>query len=143
MRRHAIQFKHRGASLGLSATKIDELIRQVERGLSFGAIRSLESVSGLAAPAIGSAIGIPERTFARRKATGKLAPDESERLIRLSAIFEKAVGLFEGDVEAAMSWLTSPKKALQQNSPIDYLRTELGGREVETLIGQLEHGVFA
>jgi putative toxin-antitoxin system antitoxin component (TIGR02293 family) len=87
--------------------------------------------------------GIPERTLARRKTAGKLAPDESERLLRIANLFEKCVELFEGDVTAAVNWLTSPKKALNQERPLMYARTEFGAREVEDLIGRLEHGVFS
>ena len=83
------------------------------------------------------------RTLARRKSKGKLSPDESERLLRLSRVFELAVDLFEGDNAAALRWLTSPRKALEGNTPLAYARTEVGAREVENLIGRMEHGVFA
>ncbi len=81
--------------------------------------------------------------MARRKAAGRLAPDESERLLRISTVFEKTVDLFEGDVAGAVAWLTSPKRALGRETPLAYSRTELGAREVEDLIGRLEHGVFS
>ena len=133
----------RGASLGLTATRTEDLIRQIERGLAFNSLRKLEGFSGVEAGAIALAIGIPERTLARRKAAGRLSPDESERLLRISGVIEKAVELFDGDVSAAISWLTAPKAALVNHSPLEYSRTELGAREVEGLIGRLEHGVFS
>src|SRR5712692_1013904 len=82
--RRVMRFKRRGASLGMTATTADEVIRQIERGLSFKALETLETQSGLDASSIASAIGIPERTLARRKAAGRLTPDESERLFRVS-----------------------------------------------------------
>jgi putative toxin-antitoxin system antitoxin component (TIGR02293 family) len=103
----------------------------------------MECNSGLALSLLASIIGIPERTLARRKTAGKLAPDESERLLRISNLFEKCVELFEGDVTAAVHWLTTPKKALNQETPLMYARTEFGAREAEDLIGRLEHGVFS
>jgi len=133
----------RGSSLGLRATKTDELIQQVERGLSFQTLQSLASVTGLPIRDLASFLGIPERTLARRNAAGKLAPDESERLLRIATVFEKAVGLFEGDVRAAVSWLTAPKKVFGGRTPLAYARKELGAREVEALVGRLEHGVFS
>lgn len=141
--RRLIRFRVRGASLGLITAGTGELIRQVERGFSFQSLRQLESYSGLAVSVIASIIGIPERTLARRKAAGKLTPEESERLLRVSTVFEKAVELFEGEVSATVDWLTTPKKALDNQSPLAYSRTELGAREVENLIGRLEHGVFS
>ena len=141
-RRPDVRFRTRGASLGLTANRTDELVRQIERGLPFKAVETLAVVSGLEVALIGSTIGIPERTMARRKSVGRLSPDESDRLLRVSHIFEKAVELYEGDVGGAVTWLRSPKKALGRQTPLAYLRTELGAREVENLIGRLEYGVF-
>jgi len=127
----------------LTATRTDDLVRQIERGLPFKALESLAALSGLSVNLFASVLGIPERTLARRKTTGRLAPDESERLLRISTVFENALELFEGDVSGAVTWLTNPKKALGRQTPLAYSRTELGAREVENLIGRLEHGVFS
>ena len=67
---------------------------------------------------------------------------ESERLLRLALVFEKAVELFEGNADAARDWLKAPNKALAGESPLTIVETEIGAREVEDLIGRLEHGVF-
>src|SRR5712691_11439841 len=123
--RRVIRFKARGASLGITAANTGDLISQVERGFSFKSLRKLESHSGMTISMIASVIGIPERTLARRKTAGKLTSEESERLLRVSAVFEKAVDLFEGDVRAAVKWLTASQKALGHNPPLTYARTEL------------------
>ncbi|MCU1250828.1 MAG: hypothetical protein JWQ49_3857 [Edaphobacter sp.] len=141
--RRTLHFGTRGSSLGLRATTTPQLIQQLEVGLSFEALQALESNSGLDVLALATLIGIPERTLARRRSAGRLAPEESERLLRISNIFEKAVELFEGDADAAVLWLTTPKKALNGQQPLQYSRTEPGAREVENLIGRVEHGVFA
>lgn len=124
-------------------TQPRDLIRQIERGLPWKALESLAARSGIAVHAIGSVLGIPSRTLARRRASGRLAPDESERLLRLTRVFEGAVELFEGDTQRAVNWLTSPKKVLDNESPLRYSRTEIGAREIENLIGRLEQGVFS
>jgi putative toxin-antitoxin system antitoxin component (TIGR02293 family) len=141
--RQIVRFKRRGASLGLAAGNTPALIQQVEDGFPFDSLRRLESNSGLDLAVLASIIGLPERTLARRRANGRLAPEESERLLRISTIFEKSVELFEGDVRAAVNWLTTPQRALSGHSPLLYSRTEIGAREVENLIGRLEHGVFS
>jgi putative toxin-antitoxin system antitoxin component (TIGR02293 family) len=141
--RQTFRFRLHGASLGLRAANSAELIRQLERGFPFKTLHALESRSGLALSRLASIIGIPERTLARRKASGKLTPEESERLLRISAVFEDAVELFEGDVPAAVNWLNVPRKALGDRPPLSYARTEPGAREVENLIGRLEHGIFS
>ena len=132
-----------GSSLGLAARDTAELILQVERGFPYKALRTFESNSGLSVSMIASMIGVPARTLARRNAVGRITPEESERLLRISSIFEKAVELFEGDVAEAVNWLTNPRKIFDNRSPLVYARTEVGAREVENLIGRLEHGAFS
>ena len=132
-----------GRSLGLRAATSGELIRQVGQGFSFHALRIFQSRSGVSLSEVASIIGIPPRTLARRRSSGRLTSDESEKLLRLSSVYEQAMDLFEGDIESARKWLTTPKKALENHSPLEYSRTELGAREVENLIGRLEHGVFS
>ena len=58
-------------------------------------------------------------------------------------VSDKALKLFEGDAWAAERWLSSPKVALDGAVPYELVRTEAGAREVEALIGRLEHGVFS
>jgi putative toxin-antitoxin system antitoxin component (TIGR02293 family) len=140
--RRTLHFGTRGSSLGLRPTTTTKLIEQLDVGLSFEALQAFVSNSGLDLLALATLIGIPERTLARRRSAGRLAPEESERLLRISNIFEKAVELFEGDADAAVLWLTTPKKALNGQQPLQYSRTEPGAREVENLIGRVEHGVF-
>ena len=137
------RYRLRGSTLGLTASGPAELIQQLERGFSFKTLQTFESRSGLALSRLAATLGIPERTLARRKVSRRLTPEESERLLRISAIFEDAVDLFEGDAAAAVNWLTSPRKALGGRSPLVYARTETGAREVENLIGRLEHGIFS
>lgn len=130
------------SSLGLRTGSIPELIQHVQTGLPFRALDTLASKSGIPASEIASAMAIPQRTLARRKVSGRFVPEESERLLRLSRIFEAAVDLFEGDVSAAVAWLRAPRPALENTTYLAYSGTELGARMVEELIGQLEHGVF-
>jgi putative toxin-antitoxin system antitoxin component (TIGR02293 family) len=132
-----------GRTLGLKASSSGDLIRQVRRGFSFHALLDLESRSGVSLSEIASIIDLPPRTLARRKSSGRLSSDESEKLLRLSAVFEQAVDLFEGDGTSALKWLTTPKKVLESQTPLAYSRTELGAREVQNLMGRLEHGVFS
>lgn len=78
-----------------------------------------------------------------QETAGRVAKEESERLLRLAMIHEQAVNLFEGDATAASDWLARPRKALGGKSPLEAGETEIGAREVEDLIGRLEHGVFS
>jgi putative toxin-antitoxin system antitoxin component (TIGR02293 family) len=129
--------------MGLSAETTADLIEEIERGFSFSTIETLASTTGMSLLQLAGVLGIPERTLARRRSAGRLAPDESDRLLRVFTIIEKAIDLFEGDHSAALRWLATPRKALDNHTPLAYSRTSIGSREVENLIGRLEHGVFS
>ncbi len=137
------RFSGRGASLGIRKGGTPDLIEQIEAGFPFDSLQKFEANSGVEIALVVSILGIPDRTLARRRTAGRLAPEESERLLRISNVFEKAVGLFDGNVSAAVQWLTTAKKALRGESPLRYAKTEPGAREVENLIGRVEHGVFS
>ncbi len=129
--------------IGIEAGDTSSLIREVQNGFPYQALATFESATGLGLAETADLIGIPTRTLARRKSIGKLSPEESERLLRLCRLFEKAVDLFEGDTTAAVKWMSTPRAALDAQTPLEYSRTEVGAREVEDLIGRLEHGVFS
>jgi len=83
------------------------------------------------------------RTLQRRKTEGRLHADESDRLLRLSRVFGRAIELFEGDSDAALRWMKKPLPALGLVAPLAMSKTEPGAIEVERLIGRIEHGVFS
>jgi len=117
-------------------------VKQVKKGFPYRAIERFQRASRLPTERIARIVEIPPRTLARRKAVGRLTKAESERLLRLAMVFEKAMNLFEGNLDAARAWLEGPQKALGGEAPLSALETEIGAREVEDVIGRLEHGVF-
>jgi putative toxin-antitoxin system antitoxin component (TIGR02293 family) len=88
-------------------------------------------------------IGISPRTLTRRKKEKKLTASESDRLVSISRLLALAIELFEGDKQKAFRWFMNPNRALGNLSPLEMAATETGAREVENLIGRLEHGVFS
>ena len=132
-----------GRTLGLKEMTLPSLLRLIDRGLPWSTVPAFAKVSGFSQQELADYLGIPARTFARRRISGTLDPAESERLLRLAEIFDAAQNLFGGDHEGTRQWLTSPVRGLNNARPIDYARTELGAREVRNLIGRLEDGVFS
>ncbi len=129
--------------LGLEPTDTTHLIQRVEKGLPFRVVERLRRNMALTTEQFAELIQVKPRTLSRRKEEGRLQPDESDRALRASRIFGGALELFEGDAEAARAWLSSEQPALGGAVPLSVARTELGAREVEQLIGRLEHGVFS
>ena len=128
--------------LGLDVVDSGQLLRSVERGLPYAAFERLVANTSLPSDDALVLVNIPRRTLTRRKREGRFREDESDRLLRASRIVARALGLFEGDRDAATHWLSEPQKALGGESPLVIARTEVGALEVERLIGRLEHGVF-
>src|SRR5687768_5519786 len=120
-----------------------ELVSLVRAGASFNMVEDFRRRSGLTLDQIADAIAVPRRTLTQRKQYGRLKPDESDRFVRLARLFELAAALFNGDAAEALRWLAGPKRALGGETPLQYISTEVGAREVENLIGRLEHGVFS
>jgi putative toxin-antitoxin system antitoxin component (TIGR02293 family) len=129
--------------LGAESFGTEEVLHGVERGLPFSAFEHLQRNLALPAAAVTELVQIRPRTLTRRKEQGRFQPDESDRLLRAARLFARALELFEGDAEAARGWLAAPQPALGGAVPLAVARTEVGAREVEQLLGRLEHGVFA
>ncbi len=119
-----------------------DLISEIKKGLLYEALDDFQRCSGIPLRLLASLLQIPTRTLTRRKKDGRLLPVESDRFVRICRIYAEALELFDGDKEATLEWLSSPQPALGNNTPFDFLETEIGTHEVEAVIGRLEHGVF-
>lgn len=130
-------------TLGITETEPLKIVRMVRHGFPFSRLARFQKATNLSWDKIASFVAIPQRTLTRRQSQGKLQPDESDRLWRASAIFDRALDLFEGDADAARQWLQTPQPALAGETPLALASTDIGARQVENLIGRLEHGVFS
>lgn len=127
--------------LGLALGGPVELHARLEEGLPYEALERLRAVLDISSARIAELVRVPLRTLARRKDAGRLQPEESDRLVRLARVVALALGLFDGDVSPARAWLAQPQMALGRQAPLDLATTDVGAREVERLIGRLEHGI--
>jgi putative toxin-antitoxin system antitoxin component (TIGR02293 family) len=132
-----------GDSVGTRYGSFLEAVQIVTSGLPVEAVSRLQQTSGLTLERIKQLAQISEGSFARRKQTGRLSQEESERLLRVSRVFELATALNDGDQVEARQWLETPIPALGNQRPLDLTQTEPGAREVEDLIGRIEHGVVS
>ncbi len=86
--------------------------------------------------------GIPSTTFSR-SLKARFSADQSERLVRIIRVLDRAVELFEGNKDEAQKWLNEPNRALGWKVPADLMASETGAYEVMKLITRLEHGVYS
>ncbi|CAN5500173.1 DUF2384 domain-containing protein [soil metagenome] len=128
-----------GANLSTRAPA--QLVKVVESGLKFDELEALRAELDLPLEKLGEKLGIARATLHRRKLSGRLAPDESDRVVRFARLLRQAEGVF-GTVNRARQWLSFPQRGLGGVIPLDFARTEIGAREVENLLGAIEYGVY-
>ena len=119
-----------------------DLIRQIQKGLRFSELETLQNSLEMPFEQLAVKLSISRSTLQRRKAAGRLSPDESDKVIRYSRLLQQAVDFF-GDIEKARAWLKHPQYGLGGAVPLDYATTETGAREVENLLGRMEYGVYS
>jgi putative toxin-antitoxin system antitoxin component (TIGR02293 family) len=119
-----------------------ELIHRIQKGLRFSELKTLQDSIALPFEQLAAKLSISRSTLQRRKAAGRLSPDESDKVIRYSRLFEHATHVF-GDIEKARAWLKHPQYGLGGAVPLDYARTEAGAREVDDLLGRIDYGVYS
>lgn len=114
----------------------------VRKGLPAASVDSIVRLTRIAQNELASALGIPERTLARRKREGVLSPEESAKFVRLARVVERAEEVFE-DTAAALAWLRTDNPALGGVTPLSLMDTDIGADSVLDTLGRIEHGVFA
>lgn len=118
------------------------LTAEVRGGLDLAEFQALREMLGLTEERLGALLGMSRATLHRRKAAGNLDRAESDRLVRYARLLSRASAALSGTA-AARSWLAEPAVAFHGECPLDFADTEVGAREVEALLGRLEHGVFS
>lgn len=98
-------------------------------------------------------IVLPARTLQHRRSRKEdLTVDESDRVVRLLRVLKQTEDLY-GSRERALDWLRTPKANLDPELrnqlfarggpiPMTLLKTEVGARMVEELLGQISEGMF-
>lgn len=140
VKRYLNKRKSRGRADGVSTP---EVIEKVRAGLAYSELEVLQAALGLPMERLAALVGLSRATLQRRKKSdGALSAIQSDRVVRLARLTGKAVEVLESEADARQ-WLTVPQHGLGGATPLDYADTEVGAREVENLLGRIEHGVFS
>lgn len=142
VRKFSVPDKDALIGMNLISSEKNELIQNIKKGLPISAFEKIQKELEVSAEILASTVNIASRTLARRKKEGRFQPDESERVLRIASLFDRALQVLH-DQSRVKLWLKSPQKGLGGKTPLEYADTEPGVREVEDLLGRLEHGVFS
>ncbi|MBN2418794.1 MAG: DUF2384 domain-containing protein [Deltaproteobacteria bacterium] len=126
----------------LKSKSTTQLISQIKKGLPLKIFEQLCRNLGIPEKELCRILKIPPTTLARRKKSGQLSFEESERVFRIGRLYDKAMEVFN-QPELSRKWFNEPAWALGDVPPLEYADTELGAKEVEDLLGRIEHGVFS
>ena len=124
----------------IHSAKSYSFIVQVEKGFPISVVEMFRN-EGFAPGEIHDLI-VPARTLKHRKAKKQdLSPEETDRAVRLAKITELAYKTF-GNKDKAFRWLRQTNERLNGRTPLDVLRTEVGGELVEQMLYQIDEGIY-
>jgi putative toxin-antitoxin system antitoxin component (TIGR02293 family) len=127
--------------IGVAPNSEFDLAEIVESGLPTESLALLKQ-KGLTFSEI-SEIVISPRTLKHRKARGEhLSHDETDRMVRVARTVAQAETVF-GDHAKALLWLRTADDRIGGRTPLNMLQTEAGGRLVESMLWQIDEGVYS
>jgi putative toxin-antitoxin system antitoxin component (TIGR02293 family) len=127
--------------LGVPAQTEFDLAGIAEHGLPLDSIARLKA-KGLTFSEVSDVV-ISPRTLKHRKARGeRLSNEETDRVVRVARIVSLAEQVFRNH-DKAFAWLRGADDRLNGRTPLSMLHTESGGRAVESMLWQIDDGVYA
>lgn len=117
--------------------------REIRQGIPFERLQRLAERLALTQETLTRILGISERTLQRRREAGRLNPEESDRVERLLRIWHLALRAFDDEEDEARAWLTTPKRALDDETPVEHLDTEPGTRAVSEMLVVIDQTIPA
>jgi putative toxin-antitoxin system antitoxin component (TIGR02293 family) len=135
-----------GRLLGLRnrlSSRLD-LARLIRDGLPQGAVERVKGLLELSDRELAAAMGVSQKTVSRLRKSrdARVNPVAGDRLYRMARLYALAREVTGGEAQARV-WLRSPQFGLGGQTPLESMLTEAGAREVEDLLGRIEHGVLA
>ena len=130
------------AVYGVANSAAGETVERIRAGLPMVEFTALQDLLGLSAEALAQHLAISRSTLVRRRKSGRLDMQESDRLLRYARLYTRAHAVLQNET-AAQDWLNQPARALDFVTPLTFAETETGAREVEALLGRIEYGVFS
>jgi putative toxin-antitoxin system antitoxin component (TIGR02293 family) len=77
--------------LNLIKTENNVLIKNIKKGLPISAFEKIQKELDVSADTLAATVNIATRTLARRKKEGRFHSDESERVLRIASLFDRAL----------------------------------------------------
>lgn len=119
------------------------LMDQARQGVARARVDELARPVSLTDRDMARILNLSERTLHRLRPDARLDPNASERLLLLENLLNHGLDVFDGRAAVLGRWLRIPLPELRRQAPLDLLDTATGFAMVHTVLGRIEHGIYA
>lgn len=127
----------------LRTTPYFGVVSQSRSGVLRGLADEIAALVGLTDNEMAYILGMTPRNLHRLKPDQRLGIVASERLLLLKNILLHALDTFNGKPNIVLSWLRTPIRELDDQSPIQLMDTVTGFGLVDDVLGRLDYGLPA
>lgn len=119
------------------------VVEQARAGVSRAKADEVAALVGLTDREMAHILNVSERTLHRIKPDVRFDLNASERLLLLEGLIRHGLSVFDQRAEVLGRWLRVPLPELRRQAPIQLLDTVTGFGMVHTVLGRIEHGIYA
>lgn len=121
----------------------NKIIANAQNGLAISAVNDFIILSGKSQKEVAKLIHTTPKTLQNYTAGSKKLPTlQSELLLKLFALYNKGLGIFDG-TKSFNSWLSAPAFGLYNHVPDTLLTTSTGINEVMNELIKIEYGDYS
>ncbi|MBC3789289.1 antitoxin Xre/MbcA/ParS toxin-binding domain-containing protein [Spirosoma utsteinense] len=119
-----------------------EIITRSRQGVLRAEADRVAGLVGLTDKELAATLGLSASYLHRLKVDQRISQDASERLLLLENLLLHALDTFEERSKTVLSWLRSPLRELDYQTPLQALDTVTGYTLVDRVLGRIDHGIF-
>ena len=119
------------------------LVEQARAGVNRGKVDEVARIVGLTDKEMARILNLSERTLHRLRPDVRLDSNASERLLLLEGLIRHGLTVFDDRSDVLGRWLHIPLPELRRQAPVALLDTTTGFGMVHTVLGRIEHGIYA
>ena len=119
------------------------IVEQTRVGVQRAKADEIAQPIGLTDKEMAKILNLSERTLHRLRPEARLDSNASERLLLLEVLIQHGLDVFDGRADVLGRWLHGPLPELRRQAPVALLDTTTGFSMVHTVLGRIEHGIYA
>lgn len=119
------------------------IVEQTRAGLHRAKADEVARPVGLTDKEMARILNLSERTLHRLRPEARLDSNATERLLLLEVLIRHGLDVFDGRADVLGRWLHGPLPELRRQAPVSLLDTTTGFGLVHTVLGRIEHGIYA